>query len=79
MQWAHCEADGKRIVCSTSSKMLYFLEAREKEVAMQAYFPSAGPFGSADGVGGQGAVMVRNGKSVVVAGDQTGRIYVLTR
>ncbi len=59
--------------------MLYFMEAQSDKIDVDAYFPSAGPFGSADGVGGQGSVLVRSGRSMVVAGDQTGRIYMMMK
>ena len=59
--------------------MIYSLKVQNDELSCEGYFPSAGPFGSADGVGGQGAIHGRNGRTFVIAGDQTGRIYMLSK
>lgn len=67
------------VAVSTSSRMVYVVQVVGAEggamgMRRVGYFPAEGPFGSADGVGGQGGA---GPGGLLCIGDQSGRLYKL--
>jgi WD40 repeat protein len=72
-----CE-QGKFLLSSSAAKVVGLWAQSGEALAPCAIFPALGSFGSPDGIGGQGAVLVTGkGVTTVVIGDQGGRLYRL--
>ncbi|CAD7974067.1 unnamed protein product [Amoebophrya sp. A25] len=77
------------IALATSDKMVYIVNINTTPaedaatLKLVGFFPASGPFGSADGIGGQGSCWTRKRGSgdsalgTICIGDQTGELYCL--
>jgi hypothetical protein len=80
--WVQYTPDGRRLLSASAGKVVHVWdtdrECSHGEISLLAQFAALGCFGSPDGIGGQGAVGLLGKSSVLVIGDQGGRLYQLS-